>query len=137
MLAVVSMALVSCGGGGVKLADPAVTYDHYWDDADISVKINSFDVKTSDDDKNINVSAKIELTDKGLFVNSFDLYARVELLDENEKVVVKSGEMGKEIKNIGEVAPLSWEINPEEGHTASKTLEKVKYIRFTDVYGYQ
>ena len=139
MLAVVSMALVSCGGGNsdVKLADPAVTYKHSTLDSyvDISVKINSFDVKASGDDKNIIVSAKIELTDKD-FRDIDYAYAKAQLLNENEEVVVESYREKLKIKKIGEVGLFSVEITPEKDLPASKTLNQVKYIRFADVYGY-
>lgn len=139
MLAVVSMALVSCGGGSgdVKLADPPVTYYHDSDEIDVEVKINSFDVKASGDDKTIKVSAKIELTSKGFSLKTLEeIYAKAKLLDKNEEVVAESKSEGVEIVNIGEVGLFSTEIDPEEGLTASETLEKVKYIRFTDVYGF-
>lgn len=138
MLAVVSLALVSCGGGGskVELAYPAVLYQHaYWDsEVDVEISVKSFELKASEDDKFINVSAKIELISTD-FKDIDEVKIGIQLLDENENVVVKRCCDYLKITRVGEVGVLKVKINPSESLTASQTLKKVKYVRFYDVLG--
>ena len=151
MLAVVSMALVSCGGGkkaGVEIASPAISYQNV-NENDLlnlgNVNINDcLSVKSVAVRDNgtlaISVTAQEELIKKPSKPCDY-IMAKVELLDENGARICYYDEKAphfKGLNNVGDVVAMSWEINTlsMSGYqTAEEIVPNVKYVRIFDALG--
>lgn len=142
MLAVISMALVSCGGGsGVKPADPAITYDEHPSSEfqtcikdclkviSVSLRENSL-YETS-------VSAKVELVEEPSEPIQW-VKCGCEILDKNEARIARAGEWycdAAHLSKKGDVGTISFIVETEEGLYASKVVEEARFVRLTSAWG--
>lgn len=141
MLAVVSMALVSCGGdgggGGLKPAEPAITYESANYDFETDVR-DSFQVKNVAIRENgtykVSVTAQIEMV-KDLSEPIQHIATGVELLDKNGAKLCSGGFGFEGATKVGEVSSASCTIETEVGMPASKVIEEAKFYRITRAIG--
>ena len=143
MLAVVSMALVSCGGGGggLKPAKPAITYSTSEESVDLKdcLKVESVAIRKSESFEVI-VSAKVEMIkEPSEPFNS--IKAAVEVLDENEAQICRSKNQTGEnnakyyktdaflsgVSHKGDVGTVTWTVYAGIG--ADKVVEDARFVR--------
>ncbi len=143
MLAVVSMALVSCGGGksdgGVKPADPAITYDAATDRYQVEIR-DCLQVKKVSIRENglykVSVTAQIEMVKEPSEPIQW-IRAGVEVLDKNEAQICNYTTFGgmvlEGVVHKGDVGSLSCEIDTDI--LASEVIEDAKFIRVVSAWG--
>lgn len=145
MLAVVSMALVSCGGGeAVQPADPAIIYDTFSvdDHDDFFVNINNClqikKVSIAEIASEVFVTVVVEMI-KEPCAPICDINGDVEILDKNETRIGFSDSGGNEslegVAHKGDTGTLKCKIYPEHGLSASEVILAAKYVRLIDIVG--
>jgi len=146
MLAVVSMALASCGGGdeGVKPADPAVTYEtvtgkdkdkEYRVELRDCLQVKKVSIRGNGIYK-VSVTAQIEMVKEPSEPIQW-IRAGVEVLDKNEAQICKYTTFGgmvlEGVVHKGDVGSLSCEIDTDI--LASEVIEDAKFIRVVSAWG--
>ena len=149
MLAVVSMALVSCGGGkkaGVEIASPAISYQNVnendlFDSDKVNIK-DCLSVKSVAIRENgsqvISVTAQVEMIKQPSKTCDY-IIAKVELLDENGARICCYDEKPphfKGLNSVGDVVAMSWEVSTfTMAQLAKDIIPNVKYVRIYDALG--
>lgn len=147
MLAIVSMAFVSCGGGGVKLADPAIQYStspdpsqHHFDIKDC-LKVQDVAISVQGSDK-VLVACTVELVKEPSQPISSVNAALVVLDKNNVEIGRKWGYFS--VSKKGDVSSTTFEISNVEcgetifdrDYTVSDFLKDAKFVRLEYVRGY-
>ena len=142
LLAVVSMALVSCGGGSgneVKLASPSITYEHSSLNSRVSLadclSVKHLEVKETNTNE-ITVSGEIEIVQTPEYKIYRGYYGGdIQLLDEDGEVVLEEGFYLSDLKDgkKGDVGIVDVKIKTDE--PASEIMKKAKYIRCAEMGG--
>ena len=145
MLAVVSMALVSCGGGkdeGLKPAEPVITYESANKDYKTDLR-DCLQVKNVVIRENglydVSVTAQIEMVKEPSESIQW-ISTGIELLDKNgARICGESGFMGgftfKGVTKVGDIGSASCKIETEVGLPASKVIEEAKFYRIINAWG--
>lgn len=144
MLAVVSMALVSCGGdgGGLKPAEPVITYESanadYKTDLRDCLQVKNVVIRENGLYE-VSVTAQIEMVKEPSEPIQW-ISTGVELLDKNgAKICGESGFLGgftfEGVTKVGEVGSASCTIETEVGMPASKVIEEAKFYRIINAWG--
>lgn len=137
MLAVVSMALVSCGNDPtIEIADPAITYHQFREQdygrwcVDIRDCFQVDDASIRTNEVAISVTVRIKLVKELPSVPEF-IKSKVELLDKNGTSICVSEDFSyfNGIAKIGDVAVGSWKmplLTPTD-------MKEIKYVRVYDL----
>lgn len=163
ILAILPFLLSSCGGSGVRPADPAITYskasNEYWKIVPLNdcLKLSKCAVAPFSDGRRIMATATIEVVETPNWPKDVSDYAgsgKIELLDENQASIgtcnmVFGAWMGNEngLKSLvdaqkGEVIVLKGPLMKENSHDeyvffdkkgADEFVKKVKYMRIADL----
>jgi len=140
MLAVVSMALVSCGGGGddkqIKPAPTGITYENYFRKENNVPLLGCYELKSVGvkkvDDTHLMVSATIEALQK---VSVDFLDANLGVYD-NNMVLIKEVYLDQDFPQLsapGDVFTVSGEIETED---VEKLLNEIEYVQVREVCGH-
>ena len=145
MLAVVVIALVSCGGGGsLKPADPEIYYASlnetdvkYLGKVDIEgcLKIKKALVNETGSNS-ISVTVDVEMVKEPSEPISGTVAADIQVLDKNGGVIVEItgwDSNNATFKGKGSVGTFTGEIKTNEGMPASKVVKNARFVRLTDV----
>lgn len=141
MMAIISMALVSCGGGsgnGIKLANPAILYRHYvgsyYVDITNCLLVKNLDVMEKDNE--IVVTAQFKMV-KEPEAPIWCVGCDFNLLDENEhKIAGMPTEI--EIAKEGEIVNWKGGLNLKyikDDMSIDSAFKKAKFVMFDDVAG--
>lgn len=145
MMAIISMALVSCGGGsgnenGIKLANPAILYYHNVDSHRVDITncllVKNLDVK--EENNEIVVTAQFEMVKEPEAPIQY-VYCDVNLLDENEHEIAGTSTV-IEIAKEGEI--VNWEkglnLKAIKGDMSiDSAYKRAKYVMFDYVAGWK
>lgn len=142
ILAVVSMALVSCEGGsekGITLADPAIHYYHNIDSKEVDITncllVKNLDVKEENDE--IVVSAQFEMVKEPEAPIQY-VVCSINLLDENENKIASYDYAVINLAKEGEIANLKKGLNLKNlrgENSIDDAFNKAKFVMFDYVKG--
>lgn len=140
MLAVVSMAMVSCGGSGVKPADPAITYEETSSEHQTCIKDCLKVISVSLRENSLyetSVSAKVELVNEPSEPIKW-VKSGCEILDKNEAIIARASDWkcyAADLSKKGDVGTISFKVETKEGLYASKVVEDARFVRLTSAWG--
>lgn len=141
MMAIISMALVSCGGGsgnGIKLANPAILYYHnvgsYQVDITNCLLVKNLDVMEKDNE--IVVTAQFEMVKEPEAPIQY-VFCDFNLLDENEHEIAGRSTV-IEIAKEGEIVNWKGGLNLKDikgDMSIDSAFKKAKFVMFDYVAG--
>jgi len=142
MLAVVSMALVSCGGGGkdgkqIKPTSTGITYENYIAKEKNVPLLGCYELKSVGvrkvDDTHLMVSATIKALEK---VSVDFLDAKLGVFD-NNMVLIKQVYLDQDFPKLsapGDVFTVSGDLETED---VQKLLNEIEYVQVQEVCGHK
>ena len=149
MLAIVSLVLASCGGGGsLKPADPEIYYASldktdvkYLGRVDIEgcLKIKKALINETGSNS-ISVTVDVEMVKEPSEPISGTVAADIQVLDKNGGVIVEItgwDSNNATFKGKESVGTFTGEIKTNEGMPASKVVKNARFVRLTDVMAWK